>query len=141
MFPPETNAKRAVRMLVAVSMVIVGVVHFASPAGFVRIVPSFLPAPLLLVYISGVAEIAGGIGILSRRFHRLAAFGLIALFIAVFPANINMAANDIQPSGSHMPAAALWLRLPFQGLFIAIAWWLSRSPVAGRPPPPVVPAA
>lgn len=140
MLPPETTAKRAVRVLVAVSMAVVGVLHFASPGGFVKIVPSFLPAPLLLVYASGVAEIAGGIGVLSRRLHRLAAFGLIALFIAVFPANINMAANDIQPSGSHLPEAALWLRLPLQGLFIAIAWWLSRSPVAGRGSP-AVPAA
>jgi len=100
----------------------------------VKIVPSFLPAPLLLVYVSGVAEIAGGIGILSRPYHRLAAFGLIALFLAVFPANVNMAVNDIQPAGSHLPSALLWLRLPFQGLFVAIAWWLSRSPVAGKSP-------
>ena len=133
MFPPETSPKRAIRLFVAVSMVIVGVVHFASPSGFVKIVPPFLPAPLLLVYVSGLAEIAGGIGVLSRRFHRLAAIGLIALFIAVFPANINMAVNDIRPAGSLIPEALLWLRLPLQGLFIAIAWWLSRSPVQ-RPP-------
>lgn len=101
-----------------------------------KIVPAFLPAPLVLVYVSGFFEIAGGLGLLVTRVHRLAAWGLIALYIAVFPANINMALNDIQPSGGHIPAALMWLRLPFQVLFIAAAWWLSRSPTRapGRPP-------
>jgi len=117
----------------------VGVLHFAAPEGFVKIVPAFLPAPLALVYLSGFFEIAGGLGLLVTRVHRLAAWGLIALYISVFPANINMAVNDLQPAGMHIPAALLWLRLPFQALFIAIAWWLSRSPTthaASAPPAP-----
>ncbi len=136
--PAETNLKRAIRLFIAVSMVVVGVLHFVRPSGFVRIVPSFLPAPLLLVHVSGFFEILGGLGLLVGRVHRAAAFGLIALFIAVFPANINMAVSDIQPEGGHLPAALLWLRLPFQAVFIAIAWWLSRSPVApvAAPGPP-----
>lgn len=130
--PAETNLKRVFRLFIAVSMVVVGVLHFVRPSGFVRIVPSFLPAPLLLVHVSGFFEILGGLGLLVGRVHRAAAFGLIALFIAVFPANINMAANDIQPEGGHLPVALLWLRLPFQALFIGVAWWLSRSPVGTR---------
>ncbi len=117
-------------MLFAAAMIVVGVVHFTSPSGFVKIVPASLPAPLLLVYVSGLFEILGGLGLLLERAHRAAAFGLIALFVAVFPANINMAWNDIQPAGSHLAPALLWARLPLQGAFIALAWWLSRA----RPP-------
>jgi uncharacterized membrane protein len=126
--PPETKLKRAFRLIAGVSMVLVGILHFARPSGFVKIVPAWLPTPLLLVLVSGFFEIAGGIGLFSRRLHRAAAFGLIALYIAVFPANVNMALHDIQPEGGHIPVALLWLRLPFQAAFIALAWWLSRSP-------------
>jgi uncharacterized membrane protein len=110
-------------------MATVGVLHFVRPEGFVKIVPAFLPAPLLLVYASGFFEIAGGLGLFLTRLHRAAAWGLIALYVAVFPANINMAVNDIQPSGGHIPSALMWLRLPLQAGFIAPAWWLSRSPI------------
>ena len=130
--PPETKAKRAFRMILAISMVGVGVLHFVRPSGFVKIVPSFLPAPLLLVHVSGFFEIAGGVGILVRRVHRAAALGLVALYVAVFPANINMAVNDLQPDQGHIPTSLLWLRLPFQVLFIAWAYWLSRSPTDPR---------
>jgi uncharacterized membrane protein len=130
--PPETRLKRAFRLISAVAMVGVGILHFARPEGFVRIVPAFLPAPLLLVYLSGFFEIAGGLGLLVTRVHRAAAWGLIALYVAVFPANINMAVHGIQPEGGHIPAAVMWLRLPFQALFIAAVWWLSRSPTQPR---------
>jgi uncharacterized membrane protein len=126
--PPETKLKRGFRLIVALSMLAVGSLHFVAPAGFVQIVPAFLPAPLALVYISGFFEVLGGAGLLVARVHRWAAWGLIALYVAVFPANINMAVHAIQPFGMHLSAAALWLRLPFQALFIAGAWWLSRSP-------------
>ena len=125
--PHESRAKRAMRMLLACAMIGVGILHFVSPSGFVKIVPAFLPAPALLVAVSGFFEILGGVGLLVDRVHRLAAYGLIALYLAVFPANINMAVNDLQPEGGHIPTAVLWLRLPFQALFIAWAWWLGRS--------------
>ncbi len=98
---------------------------------FVKIVPSFLPAPRTLVFVSGFFEIAGGIGLLVRRIRYAAAMGLIGLYVAVFPANINMAVYDVQPAGFHIPSALMWFRLPFQLVFIAVAWWLRRgSPVA-----------
>ena len=78
--------------------------------------------------LSGVFEILGGVGLLIARVHRAAAFGLIALYVAVFPANINMAVNDIQLGDVHIPTWALWLRLPLQAGLIVWAWWLSRSP-------------
>ena len=113
-------------------MVSVGLLHFIAPEGFVKIVPKMLPAPLFLVYLSGFFEMLGGVGILIPRTRRAAGYGLIALYLAVFPANINMAVNDLQPEHVTLPAALLWLRLPFQIAFIAWAWWCTRStPVAG----------
>ena len=130
--PVESRVKRIIRVIASLAMIGIGITHFTAPDGFVKIVPAFLPAPLLLVYTSGFFEIAGGVGLLVARVHRLAAYGLIALYVAVFPANINMAVHDIQPAASHIPEAALWLRLPFQLVFIGLAWWFSRSE---RPPP------
>ena len=129
LIPADPPVKRAVRFVAAGAMVTVGTLHFTSPDGFVKIVPAYLPAPLALVYISGFFEIAGGLGLLLERTRRAAGLGLIALYVAVFPANIAMAVHDIQPANVHIPSALLWLRLPFQLLFIATAWWLSR----GRP--------
>jgi len=112
-----------VRLVLAVAMIAVGVLHFVHPDGFVKIVPSFLPAPRALVLVSGFFEILGGLGLLHPRTRRSAAIGLIALYFAVFPANINMAMNDIQPAGGHIPEVLLWLRLPLQIGLVALAWW------------------
>ena len=120
------RAKPIVRTIVAVAMMLIGFLHFVKPGDFVRIVPAWLPAPLLLVYVSGVAEIAGGFGLLVARLRKPAAWGLILLYIAVFPANVNMALHRIQPEGVHLSDVALWGRLPFQLLFIGIAYWFTR---------------
>ena len=87
-----------------------------------RIVPSQLPYPLGLVYLSGFYEILGGIGLLVPPLSQPAAWGLIALFIAVFPANINMTVNHIKID--HIPDSTfLYIaRLPFQAVFIGWAW-------------------
>ena len=127
--------KTALRFLLAGAMVVVGVLHFVNPGGFVRIVPAYLPAPLLLVWLSGVAEILGGLGLLVPRTRRLAAWGLVALYVAVFPANLNMALHQIPLGDAPIPADKvwlLWLRLPFQALFIAWAWWLTRPDPADK---------
>ena len=117
--------RKIVRVLAAAALVTVGVKHFVQPDFFVRIVPQSLPAPLLLVWISGVFEIAGGIGLLVPRVRREAAIGVVLLLIAVFPANINMAMHPAL--GGSWPPWALWTRLPFQAVFIAIALWVSRG--------------
>lgn len=134
--PTEGRWKRGVRWVASGAMVAIGITHFTSPSGFVKIVPAFLPAPLALVYISGFFEIAGGVGLLFERTRRMAGYGLIALYVAVFPANINMAANEIQPADGHISPALMWLRLPFQVAFIALAWWLARGEpgATGRTP-------
>jgi uncharacterized membrane protein len=121
------NALKAIlRVILAVFMVTAGVLHWVTPDPFVKIVPSFLPYPLALVYISGVFEILGGAGLLIPFVSRAAAWGLIALFIAVFPANINMAVNRIHLDGIPDSPWLLWGRLPLQAVLIAWAWWYTR---------------
>lgn len=124
----DSRLKLALRVVCAVAMTTVGILHFAKPTGFLRIMPPQLPAPLLLVYLSGVFEVLGGIGVLlAQPIRRIAALGLVCLYIAVFPANINMALHHIQlTEGGTMPVWAMWARLPLQAVFIAWAYWLRR---------------
>jgi len=124
----ESTVKRIARWAMFLFMVASGIGHFAVTGAYAAMVPAALPWPRALVYISGVAELAGGIGLMVPwpRLRRAAAWGIVALLVAVFPANINMAANHISPAGMHLSNAALWARLPFQALFVAWAWWLAR---------------
>ncbi len=122
------TARRVLRALLALAMVAIGVAHFASPEPFVQIMPSALPAPLFLVYLSGAFEIALGLLLLPQRSRRWASFGLIALYVAVFPANINMAVNEIQlDPASPMPVWVMWARLPLQLVLVALAYWVGRD--------------
>ncbi|MDC3956097.1 DoxX family protein [Polyangium jinanense] len=130
--PPESRVKVALRVVLALAMIGVGILHFTSPEPFVHIVPAALPAPLALVYVSGVAEIAGGVGLLIPRLRRAAGIGLIALYVAVFPANINMAIHEIPIGEDPVPEWALWARLPFQIVFIAWAYWVGVRSRSGR---------
>lgn len=117
--------KLALKILLAAIMVFAGVMHFVSPGPFVKIVPRYLPSPLALVYVSGFFEIAGGLGLLVPATSRVAAWGLIALYIAVFPANINMAVHDLPFGQGPTPSYLLWLRLPLQLVLIAWAGWFA----------------
>ncbi len=114
------RTRTALRWTLTVVMVSIGMMHFLDAASFEAIVPRALPAPGLLVAISGVAEICGGLGLILPATRRLAAWGLIALYIAVFPANVNMAINHLQLGTHELPTWALWARLPLQ--LVLIAW-------------------
>jgi len=118
--------KTALQWLLTVFMVAAGMNHFLSPEPYVAMMPGALPAPWALVYISGVAEIAGGLGLILPATRRAAAWGLIALFVAVLPANINMAVNELPLGTMHVPTWALWARLPLQLVLIAWAYWFTR---------------
>ena len=116
------------RWLIAGSFVAVGVEHFRQPQLFVGIVPPYLPSHLALVYISGVFEVLGGVGLLWSRSRRFAGWGLIALLIAVYPANIHMLVNDVYLEGMARERWLLWLRMPLQfffagGVLIAAEIW------------------
>ena len=101
-----------------------GANHFLHRAFYIEIMPPYIPAPRLMVEISGAAEVGLGAVLSSGRFTRVAAWGLIALLVAVFPANVHMALHPEQFSGFR--PAVLWARLPFQAVFIAWAWWHTR---------------
>lgn len=118
--------KRIFSVLLTLAMVLAGVTHFTMTATFVANVPDYLPAPLALVYISGIAEILLGLAMQIPSLRRLAAWGLIALFIAVLPANINQAVHNLQPPGLRMSPTMLWVRLPIQLVLIASACWMTR---------------
>ena len=112
----------ALQWLLAGVMTFAGVMHFVSPRGYVKMVPKWLPAPAALVAVSGFFEIAGGVGLLIPATQHHAEWGLIALFVAVFPANVNMAIHRIPLGKKALPTWVLWARLPLQALFIAWAW-------------------
>ena len=119
-------------------MMAIGLLHFTHVQVFASIVPKYLPAPELLVYLSGVIEIGLGVALLIERTRVLAAWGLMALYIAVFPANINMALHPDLPIAGvdvHIPPAALWLRLPLQLGLLYWAYLYTRTVVA-RPVDP-----
>lgn len=101
--------------------IIVGIKHFQDPSWFVQIVPPILPFKYELVYISGFFEILLGILLMIPKFQSIAAKGLMALLICVYPANIYLA----QTNGVALGISPLiaWGRLPFQFVFIGLAYW------------------
>ncbi|GAC1593927.1 MAG: DoxX family protein [Candidatus Velthaea sp.] len=114
------------RVLAAALFLFTGTQHFLKPAIFVAIVPPMLPAPGALVAISGAAEISGGLGLLFPQTRRIAVYGLIALLLAVFPANIYMAVAH-EKFASFAPLWLLIARLPLQLLLIAWIWRLRHA--------------
>lgn len=127
-----TKLQLWMRSLLSTFLVAMGILHFTHASMFASIVPPYLPYPLLLVYVSGVAEIGLGVLLSIPRTQRFAAWSLIALFIAVFPANVEMALHpelEIVGKPAWMPqpsATAAWLRLPLQLVLIYWAWLYTR---------------
>ena len=128
--PSSQPARRVLRYVLSAFMTAIGLLHFPADHIFVQIVPPFFPAAYALVWISGLIEIALGIGLLFERTRRAAGFGLVALYVAVFPANIYMAIENVQLHGlpawlEQPPSASLWARLPFQVVFVLWALWVA----------------
>ena len=119
----------AFRWLLALFFIVAGANHFRAPDIYLAMMPAWLPGPVAMNDISGAAEIIGGIGLLVPGLRGVAGWGLIALLIAVFPANIHVALQGHMP-GTRFPPLALWLRLPFQGVLVAWVWWVAISPWA-----------
>ena len=117
------RVKPVSKYLLAILMIAAGTMHFVNSEFFLKIVPPYLPLHKELVLLSGASEILLGVLLLVPRYSRLAAWGIIALLIAVFPANVYLYQNqDILPAS---PIIHL-LRLPLQGLFILWAFWHTR---------------
>jgi uncharacterized membrane protein len=117
------------RPLAGPFFVIAGALHFVRPRLYRAIMPPWVPAHDAMVAASGAAEIAGGVGLMVPRTRRVAGWWLVATLVGVFPANLHMAMNPEQYS--KIPAAALWARLPLQG--VCIAWVLRAARLIGEP--------
>jgi uncharacterized membrane protein len=119
--------KLALKYLFAAFFVLAGVNHFINPAFYFKIMPPYLPWHAALVYVSGACEVALGLLLFIKKYTRAAAWGLVALLVAVSPVNVHMAINHgLYPE---YRVAALWLRLPVQILLLAWAYWYT-LPVA-----------
>jgi len=117
--------KTILKWLFGIAFILAGANHFLNTDFYLKIMPSVLPWHLFLVQLSGVFEIALGILLLIPKFSTFAAWSLIALLIAVFPANIYMAMNT--ELFTEFSPIALYLRLPLQLVLIASALWFTRS--------------
>ena len=124
--------KRPLLYVMGPAYVVAGLMHFVVPDLYAQIIPPILPAPLLLVYLSGVAEIAVGVGLLVPRTRTYAAWATIALLVAIFPANVYMATSGVavqgMPGGGDPSELVRWGRLPLQAVLIAWALWYTRPP-------------
>jgi uncharacterized membrane protein len=117
--------KTVMKYLLAIAFIGAGLNHFADPDFYLRIMPPYLPWPSALHSIAGFFEFVFGVMLLIPRYQRWAAWGLIALLLAIYPANIHMAINNhLYPN---LPMIFHWVRLPFQFVLIAWAWWFTKT--------------
>jgi uncharacterized membrane protein len=116
--------RTGLRYLLAFFFALAGANHFYKPGWYLKIMPPSLPYPLLLVYFSGVLETALGLALLSNKHKGKAGWGLAALLLAIFPANLYMAARPEAFPG--FKPWALWARLPLQFVLIGLVLWSAR---------------
>jgi uncharacterized membrane protein len=122
------SRKRPLRYVMGLVYVVAGVLHFLRPKPFECILPPQLPAERALVYVTGVMEVAFGLGVLFERTRRVSAWGIVVTLLTVFPANIYMASDSYELPGvperfGGVVDAALYARLPLQAVLVAWAWW------------------
>ena len=107
---------------------VAGVLHFIRPELYLKLMPPYIPWHSEMVQISGLFEMLGGLGLLLPQTRRAAAWGLVALLVAVFPANLYMATNPVEAGAAAMAPAIRWGRLPLQLVLIWWVLWCSRPP-------------
>lgn len=112
--------------ILAALFIVSGVLHLTAPRIYLDVMPPYLPHPLALVYISGIAEIAGGIGILIPRVRMAAGLGLIVMLFAILPANVQMLINYRARGVVWWGEMLLWLRLPLQFVLMGWVWHSTR---------------
>ena len=119
-----SGAKRVLLWVMGVFYIAAGLMHFARPDFYQPMMPPYLPWPAALIFVSGLAEFGLGGAVLIPALRRLAAWGIIALLIAIFPANLHIAMNNVAVFGATEGAGVWnWVRLPVQGILILWAWW------------------
>jgi uncharacterized membrane protein len=120
---PLATWESSARFAMATMFVFTAVAHFAPmKKDLIAMVPPALPRPDLLVLFTGILELAGAVGLSLEPTRRWAAFGLIALLLAMFPANVSAARRGVKLSGR--PPTPLWIRAPMQVLFVLWLWWV-----------------
>ena len=125
--------RRVLLWVMGVFYVVAGAFHFLRPDYYLPMMPPYLPRPLELVYGSGLAEMLLGALVLVPRTRPAAAWGIILLLIAVFPANVHIALDDVPLFGAKTGAGVWnWVRLPVQGVLIAWAWWYTAPAASVR---------
>jgi uncharacterized membrane protein len=113
------------RWLATIFFVVAGLLHFVIPEFYQAMMPPFIPFQQFFIVISGIAEVAGAIGLQIPKFRKMAGIWMIVLLVAVFPANIYVAiANPDIPNLDYSPVS-MWWRLLLQPIFIAWIWWVS----------------
>lgn len=115
-----TRGRTIARLVLAAAYLVAGIAHLTRPAGFLAITPHWVPAPELVVALTGVAELAGAIGLIIPRLRGAAGIGLALYALCVWPANINHALNDIPLGGTHL---SWWYHGPRLALQPVIIWW------------------
>ena len=116
----QINYRFCMRLALAAFYLGAGILHLKSPQGFIKIVPNFVPWPAEVVWLTGVAEIAGAIGLMVPRLQKAAGLGLALYAVCVFPANINHAINQIDVGG--LPNS-WWYHAPRFVLQPILVWW------------------
>jgi uncharacterized membrane protein len=121
------------RLALGLFFMVAGIAHFITPAPYLAIMPPYIPWPTEMVALSGIAEILGGFGVLFRFTRRTAGWWLIALLIAVFPANIQAISTGMVIGGHVVPEWMLWTRLPLQLLLLIWVWRACLSQSSRQP--------
>jgi len=138
-FPAAATAVGALRFALAIMFLFTSATHFLpnTRRDLVRMVPPVLPFPEHLVTLTGILELAGAVGLLTTRFASIAAYCLMALLVAMFPANAYAAIAGLEIAGR--TATPLVWRLPLQLFWIGALWWVARA--HRQPPRALVPGA
>src|SRR4029453_15589572 len=127
--------KQALLWVMGIGYVFAGVLHFVTPDSYLPMMPPWMPAHLTMVYLSGAAggEVVRGGAVLEPKLRRAAAFGIIALLIAIFPANVHIAVHNVPVFGAAEGAGIWnWVRLPLQLVLILWAWWYTQPESPSR---------
>ncbi len=133
---PGTRPERAVRVwtryATSLFFFAAGLNHFVNPEWYLlNQMPDWIPFPVLALYVTGAAEMLGGMGLLPEVTRKWAGWGLVALLVAIFPGNIHMASESLNSSGFSGETIGLFLRLPLQAVFIVVVLWVSQNRPAG----------
>ena len=124
---PLKDLKNNARVGTGMTFIFTGLSHFIMPDTIMKLMPPQIPAPLLMVYISGIFEMLGGIGLIVSKTKRWASYGLILLLLAVYPANIYVALENIQLGGFMNNSTYQWFRVILQIPLIIWVWWTARE--------------